>query len=45
MSFLVLGLACEKGVTVDDGRMIATSFPEFVSLVAALGGSIEAPAG
>ncbi|MEE2952288.1 MAG: 3-phosphoshikimate 1-carboxyvinyltransferase [Pseudomonadota bacterium] len=45
MSFLVLGLACEKGVTVDDGRMIATSFPEFVSLVQALGGSIEGVSG
>ncbi|SMC61787.1 3-phosphoshikimate 1-carboxyvinyltransferase [Fulvimarina manganoxydans] len=45
MSFLVLGLACEKGVTVDDGRMIATSFPEFVGLVQALGGSIEGVSG
>ena len=29
MSFLVLGMASEKPVTVDDDRMIATSFPSF----------------
>ncbi len=27
MAFLVLGLAAETPVMVDDGRMIATSFP------------------
>ena len=41
MSFLVLGLACQRPVTVDDGAMIATSFPEFVGLVATLGGTVE----
>ena len=41
MSFLVLGLACKEHVTVDDGAMIATSFPEFVGLVATLGGAVE----
>ncbi|WP_052194983.1 3-phosphoshikimate 1-carboxyvinyltransferase [Aureimonas altamirensis] len=41
MSFLVLGLACTEPVTVDDGAMIATSFPEFVGLVATLGGAVE----
>ncbi|KQT85579.1 3-phosphoshikimate 1-carboxyvinyltransferase [Aurantimonas sp. Leaf443] len=41
MSFLVLGLACPKGVTVDDARMIATSFPEFESLMAGLGAVLE----
>ena len=29
MSFLVMGLAADKPVTVDDDRMIATSFPSF----------------
>lgn len=30
MSFLVMGMASEKPVTVDDDRMIATSFPSFM---------------
>ena len=38
MSFLVMGLAAEHPVTVDDSAMIATSFPGFVDLVAGLGG-------
>ena len=37
MSFLVMGLASEKPVTVDDETMIATSFPQFRPLMAALG--------
>ncbi|MDF1601011.1 3-phosphoshikimate 1-carboxyvinyltransferase [Mesorhizobium sp. YIM 152430] len=41
MSFLVMGLAAEKPVTVDDRAMIATSFPEFMSLMASLGAEIE----
>src|SRR5690606_13126073 len=41
MSFLVLGLAVEKPVTVDDRAMIATSFPEFMDLMTGLGASIE----
>ena len=40
MSFLVLGLACEKPVTVDDATMIATSFPEFMDLMRELGAEI-----
>lgn len=40
MSFLVLGLASEKAVTVDDGAVIATSFPTFTSLFAGMGASI-----
>ena len=39
MSFLVLGLAAERPVTVDDTAMIATSFPGFVDLIAGLGAS------
>lgn len=42
MSFLVLGLATEKPVTVDDATMIATSFPQFVDLMEALGADLEA---
>ncbi len=41
MSFLVMGLASEKPVTVDDSTMIATSFPEFMGLMAGLGAKIE----
>jgi 3-phosphoshikimate 1-carboxyvinyltransferase len=37
MSFLVLGLASEKPVIVDDARPIATSYPEFRNLMAGLG--------
>ncbi|MFN3746099.1 MAG: 3-phosphoshikimate 1-carboxyvinyltransferase [Hyphomicrobiaceae bacterium] len=37
MAFLTLGLASEKPVTVDDSRMIATSFPEFRGLMEQLG--------
>ncbi len=43
MSFLVLGMACEMAVTVDDGRMIATSFPEFEAMMTGLGAQIETP--
>ncbi|ALN71420.1 3-phosphoshikimate 1-carboxyvinyltransferase [Aureimonas sp. AU20] len=42
MSFLVMGLASEKPVRVDDATMIATSFPEFEGLVETLGGKLEA---
>ncbi|WP_024587966.1 3-phosphoshikimate 1-carboxyvinyltransferase [Aliihoeflea sp. 2WW] len=41
MAFLILGLAAEKSVTVDDRAMIATSFPEFMDLMASLGAEIE----
>jgi 3-phosphoshikimate 1-carboxyvinyltransferase len=37
MSFLVMGLAAERPVTVDDTAMIATSFPSFVPLLSKLG--------
>ncbi len=37
MSFLVMGLASERPVTVDDTAMIATSFPEFRSLMEQIG--------
>ncbi|MCO6050477.1 3-phosphoshikimate 1-carboxyvinyltransferase [Mesorhizobium sp. RP14(2022)] len=41
MSFLVMGLAAEKAVSVDDTLMIATSFPEFMGLMADLGAEIS----
>ncbi|MGO6682941.1 3-phosphoshikimate 1-carboxyvinyltransferase [Rhizobium leguminosarum] len=41
MSFLVLGLASEHPVTIDDAAMIATSFPEFMQLMTGLGAKIE----
>ena len=37
MSFLVLGLAADAAVTVDDVAMIATSFPSFRGLLEGLG--------
>lgn len=40
MAFLVLGLAAENGMTVDDDRMIATSFPGFRGLMCGLGATI-----
>ena len=43
MSFLVMGLATEKPVTVDDCAIIATSFPEFMDLMRGLGAEIETP--
>jgi 3-phosphoshikimate 1-carboxyvinyltransferase len=40
MSHLVLGLAAQGSVTVDEPGMIATSFPGFVELMAGLGAEI-----
>ncbi len=45
MSFLVLGLAAERPVTIDDGRPIDTSFPSFATVMAGLGARLEAEAG
>ena len=41
MSFLCLGLATRNPVTVDDSGSIATSFPQFASLMASLGSEIR----
>ena len=41
MSFLVMGLATVKPMQVDDGAMIATSFPNFRALMAGLGAEIS----
>lgn len=39
MSFAVAGLASYQGVTIDDMRPVATSFPGFMDLVRNLGGA------
>jgi len=41
MSFLVMGLAARNPVLVDDISMIATSFPNFISLMNGLGAKIS----
>lgn len=41
MSFLVMGLASEHPVRVDDTATIATSFPDFLQQMRALGARIE----
>jgi 3-phosphoshikimate 1-carboxyvinyltransferase len=41
MSALVMGLAGEKPVKVDDGSFIATSFPGFVELMRGLGADLR----
>lgn len=41
MSHLVLGLAAQSGVTVDEPEMIATSFPGFVEMMRGLGAEIS----
>jgi len=40
MSFLVMGLATRASIRVDDGSMIATSFPNFETLMQSLGAHI-----
>ena len=37
MAFLVMGLGAREPITVDDGSMIATSFPAFLPLMRSLG--------
>lgn len=44
MAFLVLGMASEQPVTVDDATAIKTSFPNFVELMNGLGATITPPA-
>jgi 3-phosphoshikimate 1-carboxyvinyltransferase len=41
MAFLVMGLAAESPVTVDDSTMIQTSFPSFIPLIRELGATIR----
>ncbi len=42
MAFLTLGLAAESPITVDDATMIATSFPDFETLLRNAGAQISA---
>lgn len=42
MAFLVMGLASQEGVSVDDVSFIATSFPSFLPMMRALGAEILA---
>jgi 3-phosphoshikimate 1-carboxyvinyltransferase len=41
MAFLTLGLCAKSPVKIDDGRMIATSFPGYVDLMTSLGARIR----
>jgi 3-phosphoshikimate 1-carboxyvinyltransferase len=41
MSHLIMGLAAEQPIAVDEPGMIATSFPGFVALMRGLGGEID----
>ncbi len=41
MAFLVMGLASEKPVGIDDGSFIATSFPGYVPMMRGLGGAFD----
>lgn len=41
MSFLIMGMASESPVTVDDGEMINTSFPGFSDIMNGAGGKIK----
>jgi 3-phosphoshikimate 1-carboxyvinyltransferase len=40
MAFLVLGLGAKSEIAIDDGSMIATSFPEFARLMREIGAPI-----
>ncbi|MFA6280283.1 MAG: 3-phosphoshikimate 1-carboxyvinyltransferase [Bdellovibrionales bacterium] len=40
MSFLVLGMATVEPIVIDDGRVIATSFPNFVTMMNGLGAKL-----
>jgi 3-phosphoshikimate 1-carboxyvinyltransferase len=41
MSHLVLGMAAQQGVAVDEPGMIATSFPGFADLMRGLGADLS----
>ena len=41
MSALVMGLASENPVRIDDSAFIATSFPDFVGLMRGLGADLS----
>jgi 3-phosphoshikimate 1-carboxyvinyltransferase len=41
MAFLVMGMATEKPIQVDDAAIIATSFPGFAAMMRGLGGDLS----
>jgi 3-phosphoshikimate 1-carboxyvinyltransferase len=41
MAFLVMGLASDKPVAIDDGSFIATSFPGYVPMLRSLGADVS----
>ena len=41
MSALVMGLAADKPVKVDDTAFIATSFPDFIAMMRSLGAELS----
>ena len=41
MAFLMLGLAAEQPVEVDEAEMIGTSFPGFVEVMKSIGADIQ----
>ena len=41
MAYLILGLASEKPVVIDDATAIGTSFPRFLDLMTGLGANID----
>ena len=45
MAFLILGMAAEQAVEIDDGAPIETSFPGFADLMNGLGAQIASPEG
>ncbi len=44
MSFLTLGFGAKKPVIIDEGEMIATSFPDYVALMRGLGATLSSEA-
>jgi 3-phosphoshikimate 1-carboxyvinyltransferase len=44
MSFLILGFGADAPITIDEGEMIATSFPDFVQLMRGLGATLQSEA-
>jgi len=41
MSFLVMGMASKRALTIDDSRPITTSFPSFESLMTQIGANFQ----
>ena len=41
MSFLVMGMASKRALTIDDSRPITTSFPSFENLMAQIGANFQ----